>query len=164
MHRVVLLRFGTMQLSWHEQPLVQECYIIYAFTAKSIRIHIWHSDVLVTDTEVEWIIPLDNNKSGVWHRSLMRARNSTLKNEKSNSKRRTTLGQTSQSPEGLCPLKASFSLFVISLQWTERWAYCLHLVQTLRVKCLQSNLEARNQLSCLTYIHICRTYVSPLFK
>ena len=95
------------------------------FEDDDLKIHSTEKGVLVADTEVEWIIPPGNSKSGVWHRSKGKARrNSTLERKRAvpNEGPWGKLpGVQVSSPEGLCPPKASFFLFSLSLQWTERW-------------------------------------------
>lgn len=53
------------------------------FEDSDLKIHSTEKGVLVADTEVEWIIPLGNSKSRVWHRSKGKAtRNSKVERKR----------------------------------------------------------------------------------
>ncbi len=122
------------------------------FEDDDLKIHSTEKGVLVADTEVEWIIPPGNSKSGVWHRSKGKARrNSTLERKRAvpNEGPWGKLpGVQVSSPEGLCPPKASFFLFSLSLQWTERWEAGLGLKVEFKVTS-QSNCTSEGRKSRL---------------
>lgn len=70
------------------------------FEDDDLKIHSTEKGVLVADTEVEWIIPPGNSKSGVWHRSKGKARrNSTLERKRAVPNEGPSLkGQASRCP------------------------------------------------------------------
>lgn len=94
------------------------------FEDDDLKIHSTEKAVLVADTEVEWIIPPGQKWSlaqvkGESKEELWKGKGQFQ--TKDPVSRGKLPGVQVSSPEGLCPPKAAFFLFSLSLQWTERW-------------------------------------------